>query len=546
MKTLVILFADSGSLHIFDKIFDGKSAFGRSLEWAEKVCALAGKSEKSDPAGSTESVPSEIVVFSFEQNARKCREEISASGVNAELASREAWTVSELFESFSTLSKEKKADSIVYAWADCPFLNIEATEEILSTHKECLAEYTFADGYPDGLCPEEIDSGAASILFELSKTGAASIGEKNVSRTSVFDLIKNDINSFEVETVIADEDASLFRISFNCATKGNTLGCEAMFKSGVDGKSINRISEEACRNPDVLKTVPAYYSVQVTDKVLSKVIYHPEEMDSLDGKSFMPLEDFRKIIRKIADFSETAVVSLSAWGEASLHPDFVEMVKTVLSEPGLSVLVEGDCANITEKMCEELKEICGSAAPRKQWAQENAEIMWLVTLDAFSEEIYSKIHKGAPGNFEKSKEAVALLEKYFPGNVYPQLTRMNENEPELEQFYRFWSAKDSPSKGKLTVQKYDNCFGTLPDRKPADLAPLERNVCWHLRRDMTILLDGSVPYARGKLKSDILGNVLSENIEEIWRKTDPEVKKQLNHDYSGKCEKCDEYYTFNF
>lgn len=543
MKTLVILFADSGSLHIFDKIFDGKSAFDRSLEWAKKVCAL---NEFFDD--------SEIFVFASEKNEQKCRNEISASGANANVVSRKNWTVSGLFESFAALLKEKKADSIIYAWADCPFLNIEVTKEIISTHNECLAEYTFADGYPNGLCPEEIDSGAASLLFELTKSGAASgassaafsVGSKNISRTSVFDLIKTDINSFEVETVIADEDVSLFRIDFNCSTKGNMLGCKAMFKNGVDGKSINQISEEACKNADVLKTVPAYYQIQVTDKVLSKVIYHPEEMDSLNGKNFMPLEDFRKIIRKISDFSETAVVSLSAWGAATVHPDFVEMVKIVLSEPGLSVLVEGDCSNISEKMCEELKNICDSAVPRAEGAQENAKIMWLVTLDAFSEEIYSKIHKGELENFEKSKMAVALLEKYFPGDVYPQFTRMNENEIELEQFYRFWSNKESPSKGQVAIQKYDNCFCTLPDRKPADLAPLERQVCWHLRRDMTILVDGSVPYARGKLKSDILGNVLKENIEEIWKKTDSEVKKQINHDYSGKCEKCDEYYTFNF
>ncbi len=544
MKTLVILFADFGSLHIFDKIFDGKSAFTRSLEWAKNVCSLK---EFFDDA--------EIFVFSSEKNEQKCREEISASGEKANVVSRKNWTVSELFESFSTISKEKNADSIVYAWADCPFLNLEVTKEIISTHKECLAEYTFADGYPNGLCPEVIDSGAASLLFELTKSGAVSgsaggaaflEGSKNVSRESVFSLIKTDINSFEVETVIADEDASLFRINFNCATKGNMLGCKAMFECGVDGKSINWISEEACKNADVLKTVPAYYQIQVTDKVLSKVIYHPEEMDSLCGTNFMSLDDFRKIIRKVADFSETAVVSLSAWGEATVHPDFMEMVKIVLSEPGLSVLVEGDCSNISEKMCAELKNICDSVVSRSYGAQENSKIMWLVTLDAFSEEIYSKIHTGEPENFEKSKLAVAMLEKYFPGDVYPQFTRMNENEVELEQFYRFWSGKESPSKGRVAIQKYDNCFGFLPDRKPADLAPLERQVCWHLRRDMTILVDGRVPYARGKLKSDILGNILKEDIEEIWKKTDSEVKKQINHDYSGRCEKCDEYYTFNF
>ena len=182
MKTLVILFADSSSLHIFDKIFDGKSAFDRSLEWAKNVCAL---NEFFDD--------SKIFVFAAEKNEQKCREEILASRANVEVVSRKNWTVSGLFESFSTLSKEEKADSIVYAWADCPFLNIEATKEIISTHKECLAEYTFADGYPNGLCPEEIDSGATSLLFELTKSGAVSgassaafvAGSKKVSRTSV-------------------------------------------------------------------------------------------------------------------------------------------------------------------------------------------------------------------------------------------------------------------------------------------------------------------------------------------------------------------------
>lgn len=74
MKTLVILFADSGSLHIFDKIFDGKSAFSRSLEWAGNVCALKDFSDSS-----------EIIVFGFEKNAENCKKEISDSGINAGL-----------------------------------------------------------------------------------------------------------------------------------------------------------------------------------------------------------------------------------------------------------------------------------------------------------------------------------------------------------------------------------------------------------------------------------------------------------------------------
>ena len=42
MKTLVFLYVDSNSLHLFDKVFDGKSAFYRSLTWADSVEQTVG------------------------------------------------------------------------------------------------------------------------------------------------------------------------------------------------------------------------------------------------------------------------------------------------------------------------------------------------------------------------------------------------------------------------------------------------------------------------------------------------------------------------
>ena len=505
MKTLVILFADFMSLHIFDKIFSGKSAFERSVEWAENFL----KTNEGN-----------IEIFCSKQIEGECSSNLSAAGKNIPLISADRWSVSELFTKLDSEAKKTKSDTILFAWADCPFINLSVTQELLELHKESVAEYTFADGYPEGLCPEVLDAGAAAVLAELSKNQKAQDGSKNYTRTGIFDFIKLDINSFEVETLIADEDARLFRINFNCSTKGNTQSCIAMFENGVDSKSINEISDSACKNPAVLKTVPGYYSIQVTDRCSSVKIYKPEEMESPEGKNFMALSDFKNLIKKISEFSETAVVSLSAWGEAPLHPDFVEMVRTVLEEPGLTVLIEGEMKNVTEEMCISIKNTAGS----------DSKIIWIVTLDSVN----------------ASQNEVILLEKYFSGNVYPQFVRMNENEDQLEGFYRFWSAKDSPSKGNLIIQKYDNLCGFLPDRKPADLSPLERNACWHIRRDMTILVDGSVPFCRGHLKTNLIGNAFSEEFSTIWKKLDGEVKNHLENKYCGKCGSCDEYYTFNF
>jgi spiro-SPASM protein len=109
---------------------------------------------------------------------------------------------------------------------------------------------------------------------------------------------------------------------------------------------------------------------------------------------------------------------------------------------------------------------------------------------------------------------------------------MNENEDQLEAFYRTFKER-----GNLIIQKYDWFCGKLPDRRPADLSPLDRNHCWHLLRDMVILVDGSVPVCRECVLDGILGNVFTDGIDVAWKRGGKTIEL---------CKECDEYYTFNF
>lgn len=533
MKTLVILFASSKSLHIFDVVFAGKSSFDLSLEWAESVKKITD---------------AETMIFADSAIQSECSAAVKASGKTVSCIFEEKWTVSGLFQRFSSAASEKNCENFLFAWADQPFINYGITEKILADHTEYSAEYTFADGYPEGLCPEALNAGTCSILAELSQTVQKEAGEKPVSRTSVFDLIKTDINSFEIETVLSDEDYRLLRLHFNCGTKGNMLACQELFQI-TGGKTsefpIEELSEKARASENILKTVPAYYAVQVTDRINVPSIYKPELFEKTDGKTFVALSDFRKLVKKISLFSETAVVSLSAWGEAACHPDFVEMIRAVLAEPALSVLIETDGLMISEETARNIQSVVDSVPERLSGGDVQEKICWIVTLDAFSPLKYAEVH-GGKDMYKAASDSVAMLEKYFPGLVYPQFTRMNENETELEGFFRFWSDKNSPSAGKLIVQKYDSFCGMLPDRKPADLSPLERNPCWHIRRDMTILLDGSVCFCRSCPEREAVGNAFKEPLEEIWSRLNGEVKCHMCNTYSKFCEKCDEYYTFNF
>jgi spiro-SPASM protein len=172
-----------------------------------------------------------------------------------------------------------------------------------------------------------------------------------------------------------------------------------------------------------------------------------------------------------------------------------------------------------------------------------AEVNWIVYLDAVEKSSYASIHNCDEADFEKALASVSLLEKYFENCVYPQFMRMKTNESQLESFYRFWKEKESPSKGQLIIQKYNSYCSALENLKPADLSPVNRFPCWHLRRDMTILSDGCVPFCSQMSFSEKAGNILSDGIESVWKKFSEILK---NHKDFENCKKCDEWYVFNF
>ena len=519
MKTIVI-FYDDNSPYADNKAFNGKSAVELSALWAEEL--------------------------------------------KLEAYTVKAANLTELLCNIKELCSQHEAENVVFSYNDLPYLNKKLSQKIIDSHIKYKSEYTFADGYPYGFAPEALNAGTVGILAELSKTTQASLGEKAVTRDGIYNLIKTDINSFDVETVLADADWRLLRLAFHFGKKDNFMQCKALFDSASadDFEDAEKLSKIASVNPACLKTVPGFYNIQIADKVSYDAIYLPynkayEEKTGLSplnaaATSIMPFEKYSKLIDDIASYSEEAVIGLSAWGEPLSHPRFIEIVEKILSYQGLSAFFETDGLLVTEELCKKLSELEKSALPRTNGWQ---KIMIAVTLDAASDATYKAIHKNCPENaFQQAFTATGLLSAALPGCVYPQFVRMNENEAELETFFRYWNEKSNPSGGNLIIQKYNDFAGLLPQCKPADLSPLERDPCWHLRRDMTILSNGDVPYCHSCVlgdpscdgKSLTAGNVFTESLETIWHKTDEQLLNHINKKYCGKCEKCDEWYTFNF
>lgn len=515
MKFLVVLFSDQNEFQS-QKLFPSasganKSAFDRSEEWAKAL--------------SVDGYEKEVV-----------------------LLENDGWTSGQLIENLVQAAKKTAADFVVFAHSSCAFLDLPLTKKLIQDHLEFKAEYTFADGYPAGFAPEILDAGAAAIMSELCKGPLSAQAQTPVSKDSVFDIIKGDINSFEIETEIAGVDYRLLRLDFVCDSKIKALSAAALAQKLAADKKQNlleldneKIGEEnvleICRAAadeiNVLKTVPAFYNVQIEGRVCSENSFSPYK----PRDERMDFARFEKLVEKIRTFSDSSVISLSLFGEAVLHPDFDKFVLCAL-KAGQRVFVELDGGQAPEFLkSQAYKNIKGALdeASRKN-------LYFAICLDAASQKTFQSFHKGS---LDSAAAAVKDLAADF-SETYPQFTRVHENESELEAFFRFWSDKASPSGGKIIVQKFDNFCGLLPDKKPADLSPLVRAPCWHLRRDMDILLDGSVPLCRDLFLQEPLGNAFECELCDVWEKKSALLAEHVKKEFKGSCGACDEWYTFNF
>jgi spiro-SPASM protein len=430
-------------------------------------------------------------------------------------------------------------DNIFYFFADCPMLDLPLSERMLASHRNYFADYTFADGFPYGLSPEILKPAVLPALLTLAEKngagGAQNSGGHGAAerppiqaseREALFELIKKDINAFDIETELSPVDLRQLRARLCADSKRDLLLVRRVIEAGATGaEGICRLLQE---KPEILRTLPAFFNIQIVAGCPQLCSYCPYPRFGIDrtGKQDeMPLQAFTGILDQISLYCQEAAVSVSLWGEPAYHSRFAAVAAAAL-ERGLRLIVETSGIGWQEGVFAEI--------------ERTGNPDWIVSLDSRDPKEYGRLRGEG---FEEAHRSVELLGSIFPGHVYPQAVRMKENEENLESFYRHWKRQ----LGRVIVQKYDPFCGFLPDRRVTDLSPLKRFPCWHLKRDVTVLLDGRVCLCREDLKAEhVLGNLFEAPLEEIWTAGEPYYRAHIQQRYPELCSHCDEYYSFNF
>jgi spiro-SPASM protein len=317
---------------------------------------------------------------------------------------------------------------------------------------------------------------------------------------------------------------------------------QADSNKAVSAADIEKIILE---KPSLLRTLPAFFNIQVLGACPQACSIcpwpsHGGTVPVTERKELIPKATFASLLDRIEEFAGDAVIDLSLWGELSLHPEHFELIEMVLARPALSLVIETSGIGWKE---DELKALAAiQVAARKNHM---APLSWIVSLDAFDPERYKELR--GPG-FSEAQSCAKTLLSLFPNDAYVQAVRLKGAEDDIEKFYRFWKGENSK---QVIIQKYDDFSGTLPKMQAADLSPVKRRPCWHIQRDMNILLDGRVPGCKENLAAlkegaDVLGNAFSDDLTLIWEKGVALYNEHCKAEYHGICALCDEYYTYNF
>ena len=532
MNALVVLFAGNLSDEVFQPLIGEKSSLFLGLARSR---AFPGVTK--------------TVILTKSEGILPGLDEFSA----VEIEKRDSWTVKTMLEAISIHAVGY--DLVYFTWADYPFLDPQLADKLAQRHLRYAAEYSYADGWPLGLAPELLSPGTAAILVKILGDDDGGV----VSRDALFSVIKKDINAFDIETEISSVDLRSLRINLCADSKRNFLLLqrfteELTEKVTVTFSEIERIIAE---KPEILRTLPAFYPIQVCagcPQICSYcpwAIKHGQEL--LSGRDHMDVQHFESLLNKIIAFSNDAVIDLSLWGELSLHPHKIELIEAVLTRPELALIIETSGIGWKNDELEYCAELAHKA---ENTGQKNIlpPLSWIVSLDSSDPLRYKEV-RGA--GFAEANDSAKKLLSLFPKDAYVQAVRTKGAEDDIERFYRSWketapNALSALNTNNVIIQKYDDFCGMLPHKQASDLSPIQRQPCWHLMRDMPILLDGTVLLCREQIAADdnkriTLGNAFNEPLDAIWEQGQRLYAEQaLSKQYNLLCAECDEYYTYNF
>ncbi len=239
---------------------------------------------------------------------------------------------------------------------------------------------------------------------------------------------------------------------------------------------------------------PLCLSVEVTNKC-NFSCRHCYRHTAPRPQGEMEVALFEKIVREVSQHRSFRWLKLLGAGEAAVHSRFRELMALLVRHTIPSVMyTNGSLLRLYPH-----REILS-------WGFQRV----VVSVDGVDAEDYERIRVG--GNYAALRKALMDFYKCrnssgcrSPVIEIHHVIMPNETATQLLQFSKTWLETADSVK-----------FGTL-STGPSEFEDPSRPKCRHIRREIGIRWDGTVPVCGGRYWRDSLGNIHHSTVSELWR-----------------------------
>lgn len=402
-----------------------------------------------------------------------------------------------------------------------PLLDSHLTEKAWNRHKNFFSQYSYSENLPQGLTPTII---TREFLTSLPDTLA----------TDVHSFFLKNINQYDVDIFFQAPDLRQLRLDFRLASYRSLTLIQGLLSLGEI--SYENLLPKLKGNPELFRSAPSYLEWEIYKGCELKCTFCPREfVDTTNDGSFVSLDDVKKTISKLnAELTSPITISLTGNGEPLLHPEFQSVIKEILK---LNVLSELIIESALYTNTESLLSLINSLDPL-----EKEKLCIIVNVTTLKPEMYKSLY--GKSELENVLKTVDILAEILPSkSLHVQMIKMKEVEEEIDPYFTFFEKKGI----NIILQKYNTFANKLPERRVSDLTPIHRDFCWHLVRDLSVSVDGSVSICKQNL-TEVIGNLYTESIQDVWQKGLDFFKYSFKGDHGkipAPCLNCDEWYTFN-
>lgn len=417
---------------------------------------------------------------------------------------------------------ENKSAHCAKIQADSPFIDLAVVKEMCLIHLKYLAEYTYSENLPPGLAAEIFSKELIDALPEIK--------EKTLPLAQV---VKSNINSFDVEIFYKEPDIRDKRISFLSSNRRDRRIMENIFNAAGGIPPYEKIRSLIDSDPAMLYIGPSYVEIEPAGVCQIDCIFcYRKFLKNERGE--MSLDIFRKIISGMREFDLPYSLCFGGSGEPLMCGSIYTMLKEASDEPLVETIVVETNAVMADA---NFKSFISSPDEKK--------IRVIANVCGYDSGTYKTLH-GADLFAEVFNNVISLAELNSSGadKIYVQLMKINETKETTDRYYDFWEKHKVP----IIFMKHNRYMGMIPDRAYSDLSPLDRFPCWHLQRELFISADGDVGFCRQDVNIlNSIGSIKEKSVKEIFEGGISRFLADYKGGYakSPDCRSCDEWYAFN-